>query len=60
MTKNIFWCFINIMNITVNNYGINFNGYDVLPLRGLYMQGSAKSLKRGVYEEMSNISKKII
>ena len=58
MTKNIFWCFINIMNITVNNYGINFNGYDVLPLRGLYMQGSAKSLKRGVYEEMSNISKK--
>ena len=54
----IFMSFIHVIMINFRNSNISFNGYDVLPLRGLYMQGIRKSGEKNIFMEMKNIADK--
>lgn len=44
------------MNNNISN--INFKGYDVLPLRALYMQGLTKPCEKTIFNEMRKIAQK--
>lgn len=53
--KNFFTIFIMNMNIS-NQTGLSFQGYDVLPLRALYMQGIRKRGEVNIFREMKRIA----
>lgn len=58
MTKNFFTDVIINVNMMNNISNINFKGYDVLPLRALYMQGLRNSAERTIWKQMKNIAEK--
>ena len=47
---------MNILPVNTNN--TNFNGYDAIRLRGLYMQGLNSPAKKRIFNEMKEICKK--
>ena len=44
--------------IISGNLNVSFKGYDVMPLRGFYMQGLRKHGEQNIYREMQDIAKK--
>ena len=57
IANSIFMCFKNNM-ITFKTSDISFKGYDVMPLRGFYMQGLRKDCEKNIFREMKNIAYK--